>query len=256
MKNGTFSVDHLPFRSLAFDERTQRAFIPARVKALIEKPWSLGDVGALTVSIRDGKAYVIDGQHRVRAAIELGLGDTKVLCHVYRSLTLEEEARKFLALNDARTVSPIDRYRVGLTALDPICVGVRDTLAAHGLEIISGSRDGGVRCIAKALALYERDPDLLDSVCRVIVEAWGTRAAAFEQVVFAAMGTVLGRYNGDLDRGTLSKKLANYRGGPAALAGDARGLADYRPISVTRAAAEIMVETYNRGRRNGSLPPL
>jgi hypothetical protein len=255
MKNGRFRAEHLPFRLLAFDERYQRQVIPARVKALIRR-WKIEDVGAITVSVRGRIPYVIDGQHRVRAAMEQGLGDTKILCHVYVGLTVEEEARKFLALNDIRAVSSLDRYRAGLVANDPVCVGVRDTLAAHGLRIGSGDSDGVVRCVGRAVALYERDPRLLDSVAAVLTESWGSRATAFDQVVFAGVGTVVGAYNGELDRRALVRKLSGYRGGPSALAGDARGLADIRPISVTRACAEIVVDSYNKGRRQGALPPL
>lgn len=253
---GKFSVDHLPFRALIVDHRYQRSVIPARVRHLTAT-WVLERVGAITVSIRaDGKAYVVDGQHRVLAAMELGLGDTKVLCHVYRGLTIEQEAALFLSANDARPVTPIDRFKAGLVAGDPVCKGVQKTLKKYGLHVSSSPADGAVRCVSKAIALYERDPELLDAVCAVLTESWGSRAAALEQVVFAATGMVVDRYNGEIDRSTLVKKLSGYRGGPSALAGDARGLADYKPISVTRAAAEIMVDTYNKGKRVGQVPPL
>lgn len=250
------STNHLPFASLVFDSQVQRSVIPARVRWFKEN-WDFEQVGAITVSVReDGKAYVIDGQHRVRTAIELGYGGTKVLCHTYRGLTLEEEAEKFLALNNARPVTPVDKYKVGLVARDPVCLGVRDTLAHYGLRIGAQRADGAVCCVSKAMALYEKDPDLLDGACAVLTEAWGTRGPAYEQVVFAAVGSILGRYDGELNRAQLAKKLAKYRGGPAALVGDARGLSDYKPISVTRAAAEIMVDTYNKGKRSGQLSPL
>lgn len=255
MRGSKFYTDHKPFGALKVNERVQRATIPARVKKLVRE-WNLLHVGAITVSIRDGAAWIIDGQHRWRAAMDLGLGDTHVLCHVYRGLTEKLEAELFLALNDSRAVAPIDKYQVGLVAEDPVCVGVRDTLARYNLRVGSGGSDGSVRCVSKLIDIYSRDSALLDDVCNVLVESWGTRAAALEQVVVAGLGLVLGRYNGELDRSALTKKLAGYRGGPAALAGDARGLSDYKPISVTRAAAEIMVETYNKGRRNGQLSPL
>lgn len=249
------TTDWIPFASLAFDGRYQRGIIPAKIKQLI-RDWELNDVGIITVSIRGGKAYVIDGQHRVRAAMELGLGNTKVLCDVYRGLTIEEEARKFLSLNNANKITAVDRYKAGLVAQDRACIGVRDTLAKHGLGISSARSDGYVRCVTEVFRLYDNAPELLDEVCAALVEAWGTRASALERIPLAAMGVVLGRYNGELDRGALTKKLAKYRGGPAALAGDARGLADYKPISITRAAAEIIVDTYNKGRRAGQLSPL
>lgn len=251
-----FSTDQLPFAVLVFDARYQRSLSHAKVKKLIAN-WRLEDVGAITVSIRaDRKAYVIDGMHRVRAAHDLGLSSTKVLCHVYRGLTLEEEARKFLALNDAKVVSAIDKYKAGLVAGNPDCVGVHDTFAKYGLRVSNAPADGVVRCVSKALALYARDPALLGGVCAILTEAWGTRSAALEQIVFTAMGSVCDRYNGEMDKSVMVRKLAGYRGGPAALVGDARGLSDYKPIGVARAASEIIVDNYNKGRRTGRLSAL
>lgn len=265
MKPKHQDTDWLPFRVLRFDARYQKQLIPAKVKQLRQE-WNIDSVGVITVSIRhdraawaiDGQtAWVIDGQHRVHAALGEGLGDTKALCHVYRNLTIEEEARKFLDLNNAKSVTGFDRYRAGLVAKDPICLGVQATLERYGLGIAGQARaDGYVACVAQVLALYERDPQLLDQVCGVLSEAWGTRAAAWERVPVAAMGLLLGRFNGEVDHAVLSKKLSKYRGGPGALQGDAKGLAGYRPITLTRAAAEIIRDTYNKSRREGALLPL
>lgn len=249
------TTDWLPFRALTVDLSYQRDPLISHVKRLHEG-YDERKLGVLTVSIRDGKAYVVDGNHRRLAALEGGRGDQKALCEVFRGLTRDEEAALFLARNDAKKIKPTDRYKAGLVAGDPICVGVRDTLAEHGLVVRPGGSDGCVQCVSEVLKLYERDPALLDEVCAVLVESWGTRAAALERIPVASMGVVLGRFNGEVDRGALAKKLAKYRGGPAALAGDARGLHDYKPISVVRAAAEIIVDTYNRGRRSGQLSPL
>lgn len=248
-----FTTDHLPFGSLRCNSRVQRSTIPARVNKLVRE-WSLDNVGALTVSIHDRAAWIIDGQHRWLAAMERGLGDTKAFCHVYRGLSEKQEAELFLALNDSRTVSSLDKYLVGIVAEDEMCLGIRDSLAKYGLRI--GPSNGDVRCIAEAIALYEKSPELLDDVFATLIAAWGTRATAVERVIVAGVGIVMGRYNGELDRSVLVAKLAKYRGGSAALVGDARGLTDYRPISVRRAAAEIIVDAYNKGRRSGQLAPL
>ncbi len=253
-----FSTDHLPFSALAFDPAYQRELLPARVRALREK-WDLNEVGAITVSIRTSEprtAYVIDGQHRVRAAMELGLGATKVLCHVYRGLTLDEEARKFLAANDSRPVTPFDKYKAGLVANDPVALGVRDTAAEHGWTVAGSTSDGRVSCVAELTNIYTRDADSLDGVLSVLTEAWGTRAVAVDRSLVSGMATVLGRYNGEVDRGALARKIGKYRGGPGALLGDARGLADIKKIGVGRACAEQFVTVYNRGRRSGQLLPL
>ncbi len=257
MKRKNRYVDHLPIRSLSFDPSYQREISPAKIKKLVRE-WNDEAVGVIHVSIRENDgAYVVDGNHRVHAAIEKGLSEMKAACLVYRDLTQEAEAQLFLSLNDQKTISIYDRYKAGLIAKDPVCIGIRRTLDHYGLAISNGSTEGSVRCIGEVMDIYKKDPRSLDAVCLILTEAWGTRITAFENVVVGGVGKVVGRYNGELDQSVLVKKLAGYRGGPSALAGDARGLSDYRPgTGVKRAAAEIIIETYNRGRRKGQLAAL
>lgn len=252
------STDHLPFSSLSFDPAYQRQVIPARVRWLVAN-WDLSKVGVVTVSIRlndPKKAYVVDGQHRVRAAMELGLADTKVLCHIYRDLTKEEEARHFLSSNDVRPVTPFDKYRAGIVANNPVAIGVKKVAEGHGWKITGATGDGSIACVSELMKLYARDPDILDTTLNVLTEAWGTRAEAVERPIITGLSNILARYNGELDRGVLVKKLGKYRGGPGALAGDARGLSDIKSVPLGRAVAEIVVTTYNKGRRSGQLTPL
>lgn len=253
MTKPNFTTDQLPYNSLRCNERVQRATIPARWKKL-SKNWNATYVAAITVSIRDRTAWIIDGQHRWLAAMDRGLGDMKVLCHVYRGLTEQQEAALFLALNDSRVVNPHDKYYVGLIADDPVCCGIRDTLAKYYLKV--GKNTGDIRCVAEVMSIYQKSPEALDDLCSTLTCAWGTRATALEKVIVAGLGIVLARYNGELDHSVLVTKLAKYKGGPGALCGNARGLMDYRPITLRRAAAEIIVDTYNHGRGAGRLSPL
>lgn len=249
-------IRHLPVNSLNIDPLVQRALIPARVKHLA-KTFDLGKTGILKVSLRgDGKYYVIDGQHRVEGARAAGHGEAKVKCEVYRDLSRADEALYFLAENDVRAVSSLDKFRVGLTAGDPDCLAVNALVESFGLRVADGGAEGTVACVDRLLKIHRRDPELLKTTLDVATTAWGTRRAAVEQVILAGLANVLDSYNGSLDRAALVKKLSKYKGGPAGLLGNARSFADIRPISVTRAASEIVVEAYNRGRRAGQLPPL
>jgi len=252
-----FSTDHLPFSVLALDPEYQRETINARVKHLVSN-WRLEDVGAITVSIRTGdpkKAYIIDGQHRYRAAMELGLNDTKVLCHVYRGLSREEEARKFLAANDSRAVTPFDKYRAGLISGDAIAIGTRNVAEENGWRITGASGDGQIACVGQLMKLYERNPDLLKDTLKVVTETWGTKAGAVEAPILGGMAIILDRFNGELDRGALAKKLAK-SGGATTLLGDAKQYSEYTRSTVRRAVAEVALTIYNKGRRSGQLEAL
>lgn len=247
-------VEMLTFGSLRIDARMQRKEVPARVRYLV-KNWELGKVGILEVARLDGAYFIINGQHRWRAAMELGLGDTKVRCIVTEGLTAQEAAALFLSGNDVRPVSAFDKFDIALFAGTPEYVGVDEILKSFGLHVAPHVADDTVRCPERLLTLYRRDPELLRDVIATAIEAWGTRADATEAVVLGALGTVLGKYNGQVDRGTLIKKLKKYKGGPGALVGNARSWAELRNLTISRAAAEVIKDTYDKGRR-ASLPPL
>lgn len=257
-KNGRPSVAWLPISALSIDPETQRDVIRARVKHLAN-PFNPALVGIFTVSVRDGVDggnFVVDGQHRTLAARDAGYNDLRVPCDLKYGLSRADEAILFLGQNDSRPVSAIDKFRVGLLGGDPDCVGVQAVLNEFGLRVVLGHVDGGIACVDRLLAIYRRDPDLLRETLGIAINAWGTRSATTEQLVVSGLSTVLGRYNGELERPRLVNKLSKYRGGPAGLIGDARALSDIRPINKTRALAEIVVDTYNKGARSGSLPPL
>lgn len=249
------SIEWLSLRSLVPHPVIQRDLIRPRVKHLREH-FNPDALGIFVVWVYDGFAYIIDGQHRWHAATELGYGDMKVRCDVYRAATLEEMAEKFLTNNDSRFVSAIAKFNIGLVAEKPECIAIRDILAKYDLRVGMAMTDGVVRCIDKLFALYNQDPDLLDDVLAVATNAWGTRSAAVENVILVGLGKVLGHYNGQMDRSAFVQRLAKYKGGPAGLVGNARALSSMKPIGVSRAAAEIMVDSYNAKRRAGALPPL
>jgi hypothetical protein len=52
--------------------------------------------GVILVSERaDGSVYVIDGQHRLAAVKSMGRGGSEIPCHVYRGLSVGDEALIF-----------------------------------------------------------------------------------------------------------------------------------------------------------------
>ena len=70
----------------------QRPVNPKEVERLIRE-WDERLLDPITVSFRDGKFYVVDGQHRISAMREMNGGrGIMVNCKVYNGLTYEQEA--------------------------------------------------------------------------------------------------------------------------------------------------------------------
>lgn len=244
MKRKQQYTDYLPFHSLTVNERVQRATIKARVRKL-GREWDFRKVGVITISMRDGVAYIVDGQHRWRAALECGYGNSKALCHVYTNLTEQEEAALFIGLNDARRVTPIENYEVGLVAREEPYVSIEATLNRFGLTV--GNKSGAIKCVDALRRAHNEG--VLPELCAILTGAWGGSIEAFDRIIVDGMARLLAGTNGNLDHSLLVKKLAKTTN-PAELVGRSRVLAKAGGGSVTHWAAQNILAAYNRGRRD------
>lgn len=245
------NTEWIPFGSLHVDPAYQRGVVRARVTYLA-KNWNDDNVGILTVSVRDGKSWVVDGQHRFLAAMEIGLDQQKVLCHVHTDLTREEEAKLFARLNDQRAPTAYDLFKAGLMYGDKVAIGVEKAARKHGYAVTGQSATGKIACVSKLMEIQRKDPALLDGVLQVTSQAWGDHRAGVEAPMVGGIAKVLDRYNGDVDRIQLAKKLKK-QADPAAMLGHAKSRRAMTGGSVTDEIAESVVAVYNKGRRTKAL---
>lgn len=150
----------------------QRATNPTQVANIIKR-FDEAKLGALTVSLRDGKYHIIDGLHRSVALKSLGY--THALCIVLTGLTYEQEAEYFRTQNqDKRLLKPADLFKAGLAAGDQKCVRINEIVRENGFRIGKGSKD--FYKLASIHSLYtiadEYGYDVLEETLRLIVDTW------------------------------------------------------------------------------------
>lgn len=247
--------------SLAIHPYAQRDLVPAKLKKLVADMDldAIGVLHAVEYPIdRQTKIWVIDGQHRLRALIEHGFGEWMVEVKIH--LDAVDNARAsalFLKLNDRSPVSPFDKWENEIKGKVGDAINANAIVLKHGLAVSRQAGDGKLTCVAALKKLYRTDQgDALDRAIRAVIAAWGTKASALEGRLIEGVGTVYARYNGQIDEPAMVKKLAKYPGGASGLIGDARGMREYRRMTLSRCVAERVVETYNLGRRGGKLDPL
>lgn len=255
MKNGfRHAVKEIPASKLVVDPRVQRdPPTKGRVANLVDS-FDLNSIGVMTVSQRaDGTFSLLDGQTRRQAMAALGIEDYPVYCNVYKGLSLADEARLFRKLNNTRKPRPIDDFRVGLTEGDPDLVGANDIVEAHGFKVTDGVKDAGVTCVSTLVDCYRRDPAALDGALSIIHAAWGLNGDGTRGPILKGLHRVLEVYGDEIDRPTLTKKLAAWPGGASGILGQARMLSTIRNSSLAALVASTVVTIYNRGRRSGAL---
>jgi hypothetical protein len=209
----------------------------------------LEQIGTPTVNERDGHTYIIDGWHRVEALRLIGFAeDDNLQCWAYTGLSEEQEAERFLKLNDTLTVDALSKFRVGVNAGRAIECDVDRIVRAQGLSVTADQIEGGIRAVGTLIRIYNRaGAAILARTLRIIRDAYGTPGR--EAVVIDGIGLLCGRYNGDLEDQVAVVKLSKLHAGVNGLVGKAEQIRQStgRPKGACVAAAAVDVINAGRG---------
>jgi hypothetical protein len=249
ISSGDKHLEWIPVALMRISEVAQRRHDTASSIAKIDditRHFDPDKFGTLTVNFRDGTYWVIDGGHRYLSVIQLGWEDQLLQCWTYKGLSEAEEADKFLALNDTKPVSGLDKYKQGVIAGREAECDIDRIVRAADLSI-GGQRDG-IGCVGAVQKIYSHaGPEVLAATLRIIRDSFGM--PGFAAKVTEGVGSFVEMYGvGGFNESVLIARLAAKRGGVNGLKGEAERLKLKYDISVAHAIAVAVVETYNRGK--------
>lgn len=251
----TTEIREIPVKHLRLNDVVNRTVQPRRVKQLILE-MNADSLGLFHLwKESEGIMWVIDGQHRKRALEEMGLGDWPARCVIYTDMTESQAAAMFLALNKGLVVKSFDKFRIGVTAGEPDCVGTQTVIESLGLIASGTHQSGAVAAVAAACEVWSIDQGRsLEFALSVALRAWGKNSGAFEGQIIKGLGILSAKFNGQIDTDSFIKKLAKFAGGPPAIIGQAKARQSIKGGTIHAGVAEILIDTYNKGRTAGRLP--
>lgn len=155
---------------LRIDRGYQRELTPSKVVRM-SREWSHIACGAITVVMRGSEFYVIDGQHRVTAALRRA-DILELPCIVFEVASIEEEAQAFIMTNEQRqSVSAPDKVHARAAAGDPAAQAFTDLCRRLGLVITkSGNTPGTIKAAGWGYASMAADPDATTTVMELAVQ--------------------------------------------------------------------------------------
>jgi hypothetical protein len=233
----------------------------------IAKEYNPALFGLGHVSLRpDGHYYALDGQHRCAAAIMAGRGHDRVPFQVWRGLSIREEAKKFEELNKNRLkVDAISRFRVGVTARNPVNVAIVRILESFSLTYGLGAAEGTVNAVEALIQIFEcrirgiklpAKPErqakvelpkghLLSRTLQILTQAWGRDRNAFDGVLMKGVAALIWKHDVRVEGSRLAKLLAKHET-PTRSVGKIRTLSDTARVSTVVAAVQYLEGVYNR----------
>lgn len=132
---------------LTTDMTYQSPVKESHVKDIV-KNFNLEAVGIITVSHRDGKYHVTDGQHRVEAYKRMGI--KYIYAEVHEGLTQEEEAEMYILLNKAPNKSVNSIGKADLATGETYAVDIEYYVNKAGLQVDYDKK----RTSAKTISAY------------------------------------------------------------------------------------------------------
>lgn len=242
----------------------QRRLVPGWSKA-IARNFNREAIGFIAVSERQngkGPYYnIIDGQHRVDAMRQKGLGHSKVNCLVYSCDSDAEEAVLFDQFNTSKSVKSVDRFLVRVTAGDEVACEVSAIVGECGLVVASGPGPGHVMATSAMEGVYtgsvlrlkgEVHPETLRRTLNALRAAWSGETDAYHATHIKALGAFLLRYP-DIDYERLVDRMKRGSGGPSDMLRSARALCNVRRMSVVHAMCDLYVDLHNTNLRTNRL---
>lgn len=243
----------VPIDAMRVNDHAQRDLNQSRVDRILAN-LDLEQIGTPTVNQREGNFYIIDGQHRVQALRDFGLGAELLQCWTYEGLSEEAEAEMFLKLNDTLAVDLMSKFKVGIQAGREEDCDINRIVLSQGLKITREKVDGGIAAIGTVQRVYRRyGGATLGRSLRIIRDSFGD--AGLEAPVIDGMGRVTAQFNGSLSDDHLVKNLRTMRGGVSGLLNMAETTRRQMGIQKGDAVAANIVAVYNRDKRGKAKLP-
>jgi hypothetical protein len=141
--------------------------------AKITARWNEAKMGMPVVSERDGKFWIVDGNHRLAALRRLNYDEAEFI--VLEGLNYEQEADYFRRQNEnTRRLTLYTRFKAGLESGDESCMKIDATVRKNGFVIgTTANRFNTLTAIFALTEIFDNfGEEILDRTLALIRETW------------------------------------------------------------------------------------
>lgn len=242
----------VPIAKMSVSPLSQRDLNLNRVDHIVAT-FDLEQIGTPTVNLRDGLFWIIDGQHRIEALKAIGWEDQQVQCWTYEGLTEEDEAEKFLKLNDYLTVNALAKFRVSVQAGRTVECDIDRIVRALGLVVSADKVPGAIGAVGTLRRVYDRaGAAVLRQTLTTVRDAYGD--PGLEAAVIDGIGLFIHRYGSEIDLAAAVTRLKSAHGGSHGLLGKAENIRRATGNQKNHCVAAAAVEIINAGRGGKKIP--
>ena len=214
-------------------------------------------VNQITVSLRDGRYYIIDGQHRVTAIKKKFGSNAVVKCRVIPGLTIKDEASYFRKINKSQQeISSNDDFNSGYYEEDPVIMDIINIGGKYGISFGNKNLNNmknikfRVKAVETVQNIYNKyGAEVFNRVCSILSQSFPDEQSAFSASMMEAIAMIADIYGKNCSDSILIKKLRAQN--PDRLIFDARNDKASGSAPTSKKLARILIRSvYNRRNPN------
>lgn len=177
----------------------QRPVDKLRIKKMMLK-FDESLLGAVIVSHRDGKYYVVDGQHRIVLCRKKGV--THIMAVVLEGLTLQEEAAYFNRYNGARGERKILNketiFNADVISGDDVSIDIKKIVESVGFKLGKGKSTNTICSYETIKRIYEKEGSgHFTRVMKMLADIWNGDADSLNRYIISGVSEFLKTYSSE-----------------------------------------------------------
>lgn len=187
VKDGPGALMTINKHDLQINPEYQRQLVQHKVLKM-SAAWSWIACSVITVGMRDGVWWVVDGQHRVAAAMRRA-DITALPCIVFELEDVRDEARGFLNINDLRkSMTSVDRLRASAVAGDEAAKQFDFLCRKLGLTLTpNGNSPGTIKSAGWGMKRMAEDPVATTIIMELAAELCATDHVAIQEKLLGGL---------------------------------------------------------------------
>lgn len=151
----------------------QRQILDARVVEIVNN-FDKKCLGRILCNYRDGKYYIIDGQHRLTALARLGYKEIE--CDVYFDLTPEEEAKIYRFLASTKPHTPFEKFKADILMKNKKAIELYNLVKSVGFKMAARKGGRNIACVNDLYNCSSLDEEMLIRVLALFRDTFDLKA--------------------------------------------------------------------------------
>ena len=190
----------IPISNLVSNQDYQRKLSPRHIERTTAN-FDLYQINPIKVSRRDGKNYVINGQHTIEiiAAVS-GSRETPVWCMVYDDLEYLHEATIFAQQQKyTKLLSAYEIFMANVEADSDKHIVIKNIVEQYGLCLSKAKSNRGICAVTALLEVYTKNGyEGLDRTIRLIVKTWEGEANSLTANMIRGVALIVSTFSESL----------------------------------------------------------